>query len=74
MDISQHESAKGVIDVTIDIPLVGNNRQAIRSAVITAVENKLNIGGLPGPFQHVMVVLEGCYTGQCIKNLSLSLP
>ena len=62
VDISEHESAKGVIDVTIEKPLVGNNRGVIRSAVNTAFQNKLNIGGLPGPFQHVMVVVEGCYT------------
>ena len=56
------ESAPGVIEVTIDISLVGNDRYAVRNAVTAAVQAKLGFG-LPGPYDQVMYVLEKCYTG-----------
>jgi hypothetical protein len=55
-----HEAAAGVIEVTIPITLEGNDRYTIRNAVTTAVQNKLGFS-LPGPFQQVMYILEGCY-------------
>lgn len=60
VDDLQHESAPGVIEVTIGVTLEGNSRSTIRNAVTTAVESKLGIS-LPGPYQQVMYVLEGCY-------------
>jgi hypothetical protein len=59
-DISQHEVAPGVIEVNIDIPLAGNSRATIRNAVTTAVQSKLGFN-LPGPFDHVLYILQGCY-------------
>ncbi len=55
-----YEVAPGVIEVTIPVELVGNSRSAIRNAVTTAVQIKLGFS-LPGPYQQVMYVLEGCY-------------
>ena len=52
--------APGVIEVTINVPLVGNDRSTIRNAVTAAVQTKLNVS-LPGPYQQVMYVLESCY-------------
>ncbi|KAL7552277.1 hypothetical protein ACHAWF_015504 [Thalassiosira exigua] len=54
------EAAPGVIEVDIPIPLKGNDRRAVRSAAIRAARSKLGFQ-LPGPFHHVMFVLEGCY-------------
>ena len=59
-DISHQLSAPGVMDVTISISLDGNDRVAIENAAKSAVEEKLGFE-LPGPFQHVMFILEGCY-------------
>lgn len=50
----------GVIEATIGVSLEGNSRGTIRNAVTTAVQNLLG-HGLPGPYQQVMYVLEGCY-------------
>ena len=54
------KAAPGTIEVTINVPLEGNSRSTIRNAVTTAVQNKLGFS-LPGPFQQVMYMLEGCY-------------
>lgn len=59
----EHEQSPGVIEVTIDKSLVGNSREVIRQAVITETESLLG-HSLPGPYSHVMFVLEGCYTGK----------
>ena len=63
-DISQHLSAPGVIDVKIDTTLLGNDRHTIVNSAISAVEDKMGLGrgGLPGPFQYVMFIIERCYT------------
>lgn len=50
----------GVMQVTIPVTLEGNSRSTIRNAVTTKVQEVLGIT-LPGPFQQVMYVLEGCY-------------
>ena len=63
-NISQHLSAPGVIDVGMNIPLLGNNRLSITDAAQYAVEEKLGFT-LPGPFHHVMFIFEQCYTGDC---------
>ena len=60
-NISQHLSAPGVIDVDMNIPLLGNNRLSITDAAQYAVEEKLGFT-LPGPFHHVMFIFEQCYT------------
>jgi hypothetical protein len=53
-------SAEGVVEVTIGVTLENNDRATIRNAVTTAVQSKLGVT-LPGPYQQVMYVLEGCY-------------
>jgi len=60
IDISDKLAAPGVIEIEIPISLVGNDRRAIRTELIRATQNKLGFA-LPGPFQNVMFVLEGCY-------------
>ncbi|KAL9181023.1 hypothetical protein ACHAXT_009828 [Thalassiosira profunda] len=64
VDISEHLAAPGVIEVNIPISLRNSGRSAIRAAVIKATQTKLGFT-LPGPFQHVMFVLEGCYGSEC---------
>ena len=61
VDISKHLAAPGVINVDLPISLSNSDRLAVRNAAIKAVEDKLGLG-LPGPFQHVMFILEACYT------------
>jgi len=61
LDISEHEIAPGIIEVSIGLNLEGNDRYSIRNAVTTAVQELLGFT-LPGPFDHVMYMLEGCYT------------
>jgi hypothetical protein len=56
-----HEAAPGVIEVTIIESLQEASRSRIRKAITTAVQNKLGFS-LPGPYQHVMYILEGCYS------------
>ncbi len=55
-------AAPGVIEVTIPITLEGNDRIKIKNVVTAAVQTKLGFN-LPGPYQHVMYSLEGCYKG-----------
>lgn len=59
---SQHEAAPGVIEVQINVALgdTSKNRYDIRNAVTTAVQAKLGFT-LPGPYDHVLYVLEKCY-------------
>jgi hypothetical protein len=52
--------APGVMEVTIPVPLEGNGRSTIRNAVTTAVQNAIG-ETLPGRYQQVMYILEGCY-------------
>ena len=61
VDISKHLAAPGVINVDLPIRLSNSDRLAVRNAATKAVEDKLGFE-LPGPFQHVMFVLEACYT------------
>ena len=55
------ETSPGVIDITIDIPLVGASRSTVRRAVTNEAASFLG-HSLPGPYQQVMIVLEKCYT------------
>ncbi len=57
-------AAPGVIEVTIPITLTDNSRADIRKAVTAAAQTKLGFS-LPGPYQHVMYSLEGCYNEDC---------
>jgi len=59
-DISEHETEPGMIEVSINIGLEGNDKNTIRNAVTNAVQTLLGFS-LPGPFDHVMLILEGCY-------------
>ena len=60
VDISQHLEAPGVIDVKIKKSL-NNDRATVREALISATEQKLGLK-LSETFDHVMFVVEGCYT------------
>ncbi len=62
---NEHELSPGVIEVVISKSLVGNSREVIRQAAITEAQLKLG-HNLPGPYTHVMFVLEGCYTGALV--------
>jgi hypothetical protein len=53
-------SAPGVIDVTIGLSLTSSTQTAILNAAADAVQKKMN-ANMPGPFAHVIFVLEGCY-------------
>lgn len=58
-----HEAAPGVIEVDIGLALTDTslpNRYSIRNAVTSAVQAKLGFN-LPGPYDHVLYVLEKCY-------------
>eukprot|EP01082_Thalassiosira_pseudonana_P009539 g8613.t1 g8613 contig3:495248-497968(-) len=59
--IEKQLSAPGVLEVDIPISLY-NTQSDIRDAIRTAVEEKLEFQ-LPGPFHHVMYVIENCYQG-----------
>lgn len=53
-------SAPGVVDVDIRIRLDSSTQSSIREAAVRAVNEKLNVE-LPGPFDHVIFLLEKCY-------------
>ncbi|KAL3770178.1 hypothetical protein ACHAW5_009273 [Stephanodiscus triporus] len=53
-------SAPGVLDVTIDISLTSSTQSVILNAAANAAMRKMGVS-LPGPFAHVILVLEGCY-------------
>ena len=57
---NEHELEPGVMEVTITVNLVGNSRATIRNAITTAVQAKLGFS-LPGPYEQVMYIVEGCY-------------
>jgi hypothetical protein len=57
----QHEASPGVIEVTIDKSLAASSELEIREAVTQEVQLLLG-HTLPGPYEHVMYVLEGCYS------------
>lgn len=56
----QHEVAAGVIEVTIDVDLTQGTTTQVRNAVTLKVQEKLGFD-LPGPYEHVLYVLQGCY-------------
>ncbi|KAL7533597.1 hypothetical protein ACHAXR_010512 [Thalassiosira sp. AJA248-18] len=53
-------SAPGVVDVKVNIKLSQSAQGTVRTTVANAVEAKLGVE-LPGPFQHVVFVVEKCY-------------
>ena len=65
VDISQHLSAEGVIDVNIGISMEGNDKFEVTEAAQLAVEETIGYqlstfsGGI---FHHVLMIFEGCYT------------
>ncbi|GFH44516.1 hypothetical protein CTEN210_00990 [Chaetoceros tenuissimus] len=59
-NLGSAKAAAGTIEVTINVSLEGNSRATIRNAVTQAVQAKLGYS-LPGPFQQVMYMLQGCY-------------
>lgn len=61
IDLSNHLQAPGVVDVNVPLKLAESNRLQVRTASINAAEEKLGFE-LPGPFHHVVFVVEGCYT------------
>jgi len=52
--------APGVMEVTIQLSLQSEGRGTVRNAVTTAVQNAIG-ESLPGRYQQVMYVLQGCY-------------
>ena len=52
--------APGVISVNIDISLENSARLDIQNAITVKVQDKLGIK-LPGPFKHVMYIVERCF-------------
>jgi hypothetical protein len=53
-------AASGVIEVNIPISL-NNTQWDVRNAITAAVQDKLGIQEMPGPYQHIMYLVEGCY-------------
>lgn len=64
-------SAPGVLEVNIGISIKNIDQSTIRNAVYRAAGEKLGIT-MPGPFQHVMIILERCYN-DCGYVISLML-
>ncbi|KAL3804017.1 hypothetical protein HJC23_006408 [Cyclotella cryptica] len=64
IDISKHLSAPGVVEVEIPVSLYDGDRNVIRDAAVSAIQQKLGLA-MPGPFDHVMFILEGCYNNDC---------
>ena len=54
-------SAPGVLDVTIDIALTTSSQTAILQAATIVAMQKMNLQ-LPGPFAHVIFIVEDCYS------------
>lgn len=52
--------APGVISVNIDISIEDNAKNDIQNAITVKVQEKLGIK-LPGPYKHVMYIVENCY-------------
>ena len=55
-----HLSADGVLDININIRLPESSQATLLEASLRAVQEKLGVG-LPGPFDHVVLVVENCY-------------
>lgn len=53
-------SAPGVVDVNVNIRLSESSQATVREASLKAAEQKLGLI-LPGPFDHVVIVVEACY-------------
>lgn len=62
-------SAPGVVDVAIGLSLSSSSQVVIIEAAATAAMKKMDIG-LPGPFAHVIFILEDCYTGEAECNFA----
>ncbi len=60
----EHEASPGVIEVTIDKSLTETSRMDILQAMIQETQLLLGHSSLPGPYSHVMFLLEGCYSGK----------
>jgi hypothetical protein len=54
----------GVMNVTISIALGNSTQDQVRNAITTVVQAELGFD-LPGPFDAVMYIVEGCYVGDC---------
>lgn len=54
------EEAPGVVNIQIPIALRSNSRTTVRNAITIAAQEQLGFD-LPGPYEHVMYILEGCY-------------
>ena len=52
--------APGVITVQIDVSIESNSRTDIENGITTKVQDKLKIT-LPGPYKHVIYIVEKCY-------------
>lgn len=61
MGINYSQSAPGMMEVTIGISLTNSTYEDIHNAIIGQVQTVLGIT-LPGPFDHVMMIVENFYT------------
>jgi hypothetical protein len=52
--------APGVISVNIDISIEDSAKNDIQNAITVKVQDKLGVK-LPGPYKHVMYIVENCY-------------
>ena len=66
---SDHELAPGVIEVTIAADIQSTSMLTVENEVTAAVQTKLGNMNLPGPYHHVVYVVEGCYK-DCIYSLA----
>ena len=62
-----HTKSPGVIEVQINMSLVGNGRFTITNAVTLAVQQLLE-QALPAQYDNVMYALENCYGVDCIRG------
>lgn len=61
MGINYSQTAPGMMEVIIDISLTNNTHEDIHNAIIDQVQTVLGIV-LPGPFHHIMMIVENFYT------------
>ena len=54
-------SAPGVVDITIDVALTSSTQADIVSSCKSALSAKMGNLNLPGPFHHIMFIVEDCY-------------
>ena len=69
-DLSEVESAPGVVTVSLDILIDGASESDIRNEFLYQAISKMDVDGskglvFPGPFDHVIYARHACYGGDC---------